>query len=648
MPIHSVRLPGLVAHQEVILGDVGQTLTIRHDSIDRESFMPGVLLAVRRVGGLTRRRSSGSSICSISGSAPAQDEPAQRRSTTSAYQAASASRGISGCSSHQLASDSPAPTIAWAMASTAGRGGAGLGQTALDHAANASRSDRAGRPPARPAAGSSCISEQHPPPVPVLLDEGQELGDPHAQAGQRWIVVNGGPQQAIEQLATHAVDVGHVQLLLGAEVGVHHRLRHTGQLRDLVHRGRVVAVAGEYSPGHLQDQLLALGPRHAARAGLARRVRGAGSADEGQNGPKLLQTSPWRILLTSNARERRSPKRSSRSAPGPEGSGALSSPLLADDYLELINPLWSTRELRGRIEHINHETEDAATVLIKPGYRWSGHKPGQYLRIGLDIEGVRHWRAYSLTSDPWREDGLISITSRTSTRAKSRRTWSAAAARARSSALGGVEGDFVLPEDPPKKLLFISAGSGITPIMSMLRHLDHADEMNDVVLLHSARHTDDVIFGSELRDLAERHNGFKLHEQLTRDNGRMGPGDLDELCSDWAEREAYMSGPGEMLDAFTEHWDEHGDCDRLHMERFQPKLGLGEAGEGEGGSIKFLKSDARPSRTAASRSSWPARTRDSTCPTAAARASATPASASCARAACATCVTARFTGRTGR
>jgi 4-hydroxy-tetrahydrodipicolinate reductase len=51
-PIHSVRLPGLVAHQEVILGDVGQTLTIRHDTISRESFMPGVLLAVRRVGGL--------------------------------------------------------------------------------------------------------------------------------------------------------------------------------------------------------------------------------------------------------------------------------------------------------------------------------------------------------------------------------------------------------------------------------------------------------------------------------------------------------------------------------------------------------------------------------------------------------------------
>ncbi len=54
VPIHSVRLPGLVAHQEVILGEVGQTLTIRHDSTDRESFMPGVLLAIRRVGGLPR------------------------------------------------------------------------------------------------------------------------------------------------------------------------------------------------------------------------------------------------------------------------------------------------------------------------------------------------------------------------------------------------------------------------------------------------------------------------------------------------------------------------------------------------------------------------------------------------------------------
>jgi ferredoxin-NADP reductase len=156
--------------------------------------------------------------------------------------------------------------------------------------------------------------------------------------------------------------------------------------------------------------------------------------------------------------------------------------------------------------------------------------------------------------------------------------------------LGGIEGDFVLPDDVPDKLLFISAGSGITPIMSMLRHLDGADEVKDVAVLHSARHTDDVIFGPTLRELAKRHGGFHLHEQLTEDKGRMGPQDLENLCPDWRERIAFLSGPSEMLDAFSEHWEQHGDCDCLHMERFQPKLGL-EGGDGEGGTIKFCKSD---------------------------------------------------------
>ena len=83
----------------------------------------------------------------------------------------------------------------------------------------------------------------------------------------------------------------------------------------------------------------------------------------------------------------------------------LSTPLLPGDYPEMINPLWSTRELRGRVEDVRTETANAATILIKPGHRWPGHKPGQYIRIGVDIDGVRHWRAYSLTSaadaSPW-------------------------------------------------------------------------------------------------------------------------------------------------------------------------------------------------------------------------------------------------------
>lgn len=269
--------------------------------------------------------------------------------------------------------------------------------------------------------------------------------------------------------------------------------------------------------------------------------------------------------------------------------GALSTPLLPDDYLELINPLWSTRELRGRIERIQRETPSAATVLIKPGYKWPGHRAGQFVRVGLDIGGIRHWRAYSLTSDPDRRDGRISITVKNVDEGKVSPYLVRRSEPGTIISLGGVEGDFVLPDDPPDKLLFISAGSGITPIMSMLRHLARTDSLRDTVLLHSARTPEDVIFGGELRALASEHGGLRLHEQHTSARGRMEPLDLNELCPDWREREAFVSGPGPMLDALTELWVQWGDPERLHAERFQPKLGLGE--EGEGGTIRFLASD---------------------------------------------------------
>jgi stearoyl-CoA 9-desaturase NADPH oxidoreductase len=271
--------------------------------------------------------------------------------------------------------------------------------------------------------------------------------------------------------------------------------------------------------------------------------------------------------------------------------GSLSSPLLPDDYLEMINPLWSTRELRGRIEQVRHETSEAATVLIRPGYRWPEHRAGQYVRIGVDINGVRHWRAYSLTSAPDRSDGLISITVKA---VDEGRVSPFLVRRARSGAivtLSDVEGDFILPDDPPSKLLFITAGSGITPIMSMLRHLDATETLGDAVLLHSARHAEAVIFGSELRALARRRPRFRMHEQLTGEHGRIGPDDLDDLCPDWRARAAYVSGPVDMLDAFLARWERDGDCDRLHIERFQPRLGLSDGATGEGGEIAFLASN---------------------------------------------------------
>ncbi|WP_068273895.1 ferredoxin reductase [Aldersonia kunmingensis] len=263
-------------------------------------------------------------------------------------------------------------------------------------------------------------------------------------------------------------------------------------------------------------------------------------------------------------------------------------PLRPDDYLELINPLWTTRETRGRVERVIQEGSDAATVEIRPAHKWPGHRPGQYVRLGVIIDGVYHWRAYSLTSDPGAEDGLISVTPKLVEKGVVSPYLVERIQPGEVVRLGDVEGVFTLPDPPPAKLLFISAGSGVTPIMSMLRSLDHRDRLHDVVVIHSARTREQVIFGDALHDLDERHTGVRFLLRITSTQGRIGPADLDEVCPDWRDRDAFCSGPGELLDDLIAHWEAEGDPERLHLERFQPIIG---GGDGEGGMVTFLDSE---------------------------------------------------------
>ncbi len=91
----------------------------------------------------------------------------------------------------------------------------------------------------------------------------------------------------------------------------------------------------------------------------------------------------------------------------------LTTPLHPDDYLSLINPLWTARELRGRVEKVVPETDDAATIVIRPGWGWRyDHQPGQYVGIGIQVKGKFHWRSYSVSSPPRRSGRTIAITVR--------------------------------------------------------------------------------------------------------------------------------------------------------------------------------------------------------------------------------------------
>ncbi len=274
----------------------------------------------------------------------------------------------------------------------------------------------------------------------------------------------------------------------------------------------------------------------------------------------------------------------------PRGLAArATTPLLPDDYLKLLNPLWSARELRGLIVDVRPETADSATVAIKPGWGFSGrYKPGQYVGIGLRIDGRWHWRSYSLTSIPRRDNKNITITVKATPEGFLSTHLVKGVKPGTIVRLASPKGDFALPDPAPAKILFITAGSGITPVMAMLRTLKSRGQQADIVHIHSAPSADDVIFHDELRELEKAQPGYRLHLQLTKTQGHLELDHLADIVPDWRERPAWVCGPNSLLDAAEQAW-KGADCsDQLHMERFT--IAATDKG-GEGGTVTFAISD---------------------------------------------------------
>jgi stearoyl-CoA 9-desaturase NADPH oxidoreductase len=261
----------------------------------------------------------------------------------------------------------------------------------------------------------------------------------------------------------------------------------------------------------------------------------------------------------------------------------VTTPLLPTDYLDLIDPLRSGADLRGRIEAVQPETRDAATLVIRPGRGWRPHTPGQYVRIGIDVDGVRQWRAYSVTSDLTRTDGCISITVKAIPGGKVSNHLVHRTTPGTIVQLDQATGEFVLPAERPDKALFVTAGSGITPVMGMLRNRAH--EGCDVVLVHSAPTPDDVIFAEELRDMAA-DGRIRLVEQHTDTAGMLDAAGIADLVPDLAERSTWACGPVGMLEALEAHWEAAGLAEQLYTERFRPTVLV----TGEGGTVSFAKS----------------------------------------------------------
>lgn len=276
-------------------------------------------------------------------------------------------------------------------------------------------------------------------------------------------------------------------------------------------------------------------------------------------------------------------------------ASSLASPLVPADYLDLVAPLRRGTDLRARVEAVTPLTADAATLLLRPGRDWRGHEPGQFVRLGVDVAGVRHHRAYSLTHGP-RSDGLISVTVKS---VPDGTVSPYLVHRTRPGTLlhlSQAEGDFVL-EATDRRLLMLTAGSGVTPVIGMLRNLFPVTESGpvstpqarglDVVVVHLSTSRADSVHG---RDLEQLHAGGAITLLSHHDDvdGRFDVDRLHDLVPDLAERTTYACGPAPLLDALTEHHGRHALL--LRTERFTPPAR--PAGDAQGGTVRFSESDA--------------------------------------------------------
>ena len=214
-----------------------------------------------------------------------------------------------------------------------------------------------------------------------------------------------------------------------------------------------------------------------------------------------------------------------------------------------------------RCVQVIEETPDVKTFrLAASNPREFTYQPGQFVTLDLDIEGEQVKRSYSISSSPSRPHMLEITVKRVPAPADIPHAppglvsnWLHDNIKVGSELkLAGAYGDFTCTDKLDNKLLFISAGSGITPMMSMTRWLHDTHVDTDVVFVHSAKTTEDLIFHKELQWMASRYPNFKLAINLTRpkDNeswlgytGRLNEVMLPGMAPDFRERLVYVCGP---------------------------------------------------------------------------------------------------------
>jgi ferredoxin-NADP reductase len=281
---------------------------------------------------------------------------------------------------------------------------------------------------------------------------------------------------------------------------------------------------------------------------------------------------------------------------------ALASPHGVDRYLEQVNPMWAAHEVRARIVDVRREVDvpghpPVATITLQPTSTWRGHRAGQHVQLGVEVDGARRTtRVFTISSPDSRPGDRFTVTLRANPDGVVSTFLVERAQPGTMVHLSQAEGDFVLPDRVPEHVLFISGGSGITPVMSMLRSLQRRTHRGHITFLHYAQSPEHQIFAAELEEIRRSGNGIDLHllhPELGDPN--LSPAYLERLVPGYRDVPTWACGPAPMIEAVQAAYAGAGES-ALRVEYFKPPRVSGGTVEGE---VEFTRSGTSGANTGA-------------------------------------------------
>lgn len=282
---------------------------------------------------------------------------------------------------------------------------------------------------------------------------------------------------------------------------------------------------------------------------------------------------------------------------------AIAGPHGLDRYLEQINPTLVIGECRAEVTEARHDSEDSVTLTLRTNRAWKGLRAGQFVQVSVEIDGVRNNRCYSPASPEGRGREL-EITVKRHPEGLVSNFLADHAQPGMVLGLSEADGDFHLPDTRPDSTLLIGGGSGITPLMAIIRTLCAEEHPGKIALLQYAPDPDRAIYREELERLAAENPNFKLKRSYTRApgvgelDGHFSPTHLPQNDPCFTAAETFACGPPALLDAVRGTWAD-GLEQRLHVESFVPP-GLFPIGEPGTGSIRFAGSNLEVENSGAS------------------------------------------------